>query len=153
MNRGFTFIEVMVVVFLMSLIVGITTIFFANTLTSAKLAAAARELVATVKYARHLAFVKNEKQIVNIDLDAKSYSIKGREIRTIPPEISITVYGNEVNASPVRNGKYIINYDTSAVSNWGSIELAKGDKVITIKPDPIMIAEIVDDKKNKRDEN
>ena len=151
MNRGFTFIEVMIGVFLMSLITGITTIFFANTLPSARHKATARELAATIKYARHLAFVKNEKQIINIDLDAKNYSIKGREIKTIAPEISVTVYGNEVNANPVRNGKYIISYDTNAGSGWSAIELVRGEKVITIKPDPIMVAGIADDKKNKHD--
>jgi prepilin-type N-terminal cleavage/methylation domain-containing protein len=148
LSRGFTFIEVMIVVFLVSLIVGISTIFFANTLPSASHRAAARELAATIKYARHLAFVKNEKQIINIDLDAKNYSIKGREIRSIPSEISITVYENNVNANPVRQGKYIISYDTTAGSDWGSIELTMGKKVITIKSDPIMVAGIVDDKKN-----
>jgi prepilin-type N-terminal cleavage/methylation domain-containing protein len=149
LNRGFTFIEVMIVVFLMSLILGITTIFFANTLPSAKHKAAARELAATIKYAKHLAFVKNEKQIINIDLDAKNYFITGRETRSIPSEISITVYENKVNANPVRQGKYIISYDTTAGSNWGSIELARKGKVITITSDPIMIAEIADDRKNE----
>lgn len=149
MNRGFTFIEVMIVVFLMSLITGITTIFFVNTLPSARHKAMARELVAAIKYARHLAFVKNEKQIIEIDLDAKNYSIKGREIKAIAPEISVTVYGNEMNANPVRQGKYIISYDTSAGSGWGAIELARGGKTITIKPDPIMVAKIDNDKKNK----
>lgn len=149
LSRGFTFIEVMIVVFLMSLIVGITTIFFANTLPSAKHKAAARELAATIKYARHLAFVKNEKQIINIDLDAKSYSIKGRDLKSIPPEISITVYENNVNVNPVREGKYIIRYDTTGGSDWNSIELARKEKVITIKSDPIMAAGIDNDKKNE----
>lgn len=147
LSRGFTFIEIMIVIFLMSLIVGITTIFFANTLPSAKHKATARELIATIKYARHLAFAKNEKQIINIDLDAKKYSIEGREIKTIPSELSITVYGNEVNANPVRQGKYIISYDTTNGSDWSFIELARKEKIITIKSDPIMIAEITDDKK------
>jgi len=149
LNRGFTFIEVMIVVFLMSLITGITTIFFVNTLPSARHKAMVRELASTIKYARHLAFVKNEKQIIEIDLDAKNYSIKGREIKTIAPEISVTVYGNEMNAKPVREGKYIISYDTNAGSGWSAIELVRGGKTITIKPDPIMVAKIDNDKKNK----
>jgi prepilin-type N-terminal cleavage/methylation domain-containing protein len=147
LNRGFTFIEVMIVVFLMSLIVGITTIFFANTLPSVRHKAAARELAATIKYARNLAFINNEKQIIDIDLDAKNYSIKGREIKTISPEISITVYGDDAHTNPVRQGKYIISYDTTAGSGWSAIELVRKEKVITIKSDPIMIAEITNDKK------
>jgi general secretion pathway protein H len=149
LSRGFTFIEIMVVIFLMSLIVGITTIFFANTLPSAKHKAAARELAATIKYARYLAFAKNEKQIIDIDLDAKKYFIEGREIKSIPSEISLTVHENNVNANPVRQGKYIISYDTTGGSDWGSIELARGEKIITINSDPIMVAVIADEKKNE----
>jgi len=149
LNRGFTFIEVMIVVFLMSLIVGMTTIYFANTLPSARHKAVAREMAASIKYARHLAYVKNEKQTLNIDLDAKNYSIKGRETRSIAPDVSVTVYEKETNADPVREGQYLISYDTTGGSGWSKIELARKEKVITIKSDPIMIAEIVDDKKNE----
>lgn len=148
MNRGFTFIEVMIVVFLMSLIVGITTIFFANTLPAAKHKAAARELAATIKYARHLAFAKNEKQVIDIDLDAKNYFIEGRGKKSIPPEVTITVYENNLNANPVKQGKYFISYDTTVGSDWSSIELARGEKIITIKSDPIMIAGFADENKN-----
>ena len=151
LSRGFTFIEVMVVVFLMSLIVGITTVFFANTLPAAKHKAAARELAATIKYARHLAFVKNEKQTISIDLDARNFSIKGRETKSIAPEISITVYKKDANTNPVREGKYIISCDTTAGSEWDFIELARKDKIITIKSDPIMIAQVVDNRKNEND--
>ncbi len=148
MNRGFTFIEVMIVIFLMSLITGITTIFFANTLPAAKHKAAARELAAAIKYTRNLAFIKNEKQILDIDLDAKNYSIEGREPKSIPAEISITIYENNSNANPIRQGKYFIRYDTTAGSDWNYIELARGEKIITIKSDPIMVAVFTDEKKN-----
>ncbi|KQC11505.1 MAG: hypothetical protein APR62_09725 [Smithella sp. SDB] len=149
LSRGFTFIEILIVLFLMSLIVGITTVFFANALPAAKHKAAARELAATIKYARHLAFIKNESQIVSIDLDTRNYSIKGRETRSIAPEISITVYNKDANTNPVREGKYIINCDTTAGIEWDTIELVRKDKIITIKSDPIMTAEIVDNKNNE----
>lgn len=147
MSRGFTFIEILIVLFLMSLIVGITTIFFANTLPAAKHKAAARELATTIKYARHLALMKNENQIVSIDLDARNYSIKGRETRSIDPEISVTVYNKDANTNPVREGKYIIHCDTTSGSEWNTIDLIRKDKIITIKSDPIMIAEVVGNKK------
>jgi len=138
----------MIVIFLMSLITGITTIFFANTLPAAKHKAAARELAATIKYARHMAFAKNEKQVVNIDLDAKNYFLEGRTTKSLPSEVSITVHENNLNANPIRQGKYTISYNaTAGGSNWNSIELARGEKVITIKSDPIMVAVFADEKK------
>lgn len=148
MSRGFTFIEILIVLFLMSLIVGITTVFFANTLPAAKHKAAARELAATIKYARHLAFMKNEKQVITIDLDTRNYSIKGRETRSIAPEISVTVYENEINSNPIRQGKYIISYDPTEGSDWSAIELARGKKVITLESDPITTASIIDGGRN-----
>jgi prepilin-type N-terminal cleavage/methylation domain-containing protein len=150
LNRGFTFIEIMVVVFLMSLIVGITTIYFANTLPSARHRATARELAATIKYARNLAYAKNEKQFINIDLDAKSYSLQGREAKSIDRSIALTVYEANANTDAIRNGKYIISYDTSGGSDWSSIALTRGERVITIKADPIMVASVTDNRINEQ---
>jgi prepilin-type N-terminal cleavage/methylation domain-containing protein len=151
-GEGFTFIEMMIVVFLMSLIVSITTIFFAGTLPTAKLKATARDLTATIKYAKHLAYAKNEKQVINIDLDAKSYAIKGREVKNIAPEVVVTVYEADVNTNPIREGKYSIAYDATGGSSWDAITVSRGAKIITIKMDPILTAVIVDGKKNERDQ-
>lgn len=77
-HRGFTLIEILVVLILMSLILGISTVFFADTLPKAKQRATAREIIATIKYARNLATSKNERQGVTFDLDTGRYGIKGR---------------------------------------------------------------------------
>lgn len=148
MSRGFTFIEVMIVVFLMSLIIGITTVFFGNTLPSARQRAAARELAATIKYARNLAFAKNEKQMIDIDLNGKSYSLNGGKAKSISPEIIVTIYDANTNFNPIREGQYVIAYDTTGSSGWSKITLSRGEKTFTIKADPIMTALTTDGKKD-----
>lgn len=149
-NRGFTLIEILVVLILMSLILAISTVFFANTLPKARHRAGAREIVATIKYARNLAASKNERQIVTFDLDAGNYGVKGRPVKTIPDETALVIYESDINAEPVRKGKYNIYYDTTGTGNWDKISLTRGDRVIAIKSDPILTAVIADDDQDKR---
>ena len=151
MSRGFTLLEVMIVVFLMALIAGMTAIFFANTLPAAQHKATARELAATIKYAHNLAYYKNEEQTLSIDLDAKQYSIQGREARAIPSGISVIVYDNQIDEKPAQEGKHVLHFDTNTGTRWGAIELVREDRVIKIESDPIMIARIAGDGKNEDD--
>jgi prepilin-type N-terminal cleavage/methylation domain-containing protein len=142
LNRGFTFIEIMVVIFLMSLIVGITSVYFANFLPDVKFKAAARDLAATIKYAKNLASAKNETQTVNIDLDNKTYSVGESKTKTIPPELIVKFKETLTDSSPVNEGKHNISYDATGGSNWDTIVLIRGQRTITIKSDPIMTAVI-----------
>lgn len=151
-NRGFTLIEILVVLVLMSLILGISVALFANTLSGAKHKAAAREIVATLKYAKHLAAARNERQIVQFDLDAGSYGIKGRPMRMIPEKIKLAIYESDINADPITEGQYSVSYDSAGSSHWGRIKLTRGDRTIQIKPDPIVTAWITDDKQDGRHE-
>ncbi|HNS56246.1 MAG TPA: prepilin-type N-terminal cleavage/methylation domain-containing protein, partial [Smithellaceae bacterium] len=54
-ESGFTLMEILVVLVLMTLILGISAALFGNTLSGAKRKAAAGEIVAELKYARNLA--------------------------------------------------------------------------------------------------
>jgi prepilin-type N-terminal cleavage/methylation domain-containing protein len=146
-NGGFTFIEIMIVVFLMSLVVGITTVFFAGTLPSAKLKASARELSSTIKYTKQLALATNEKQVLIIDLNGGSYGIKGHKVRNIASSTVLTVYEANPNSRPILAGQYTISYDATGASDWDRITLGRNEKIITISADPIRTAVIGDWKK------
>jgi Tfp pilus assembly protein FimT len=130
----------------MSLIVGISTIFFANTLPSAKLKSSAREMAATIKYAKYLAAAKNEIQTIDIDLDGKTYAISGQKTKTIPPGIVIAIQQTDANANPIIQGIYSFSYAATGGSDWEQITLRRGEKIITIKSDPIAIALVMDKK-------
>jgi prepilin-type N-terminal cleavage/methylation domain-containing protein len=145
--NGFTLIEILLVLFLMVLILSITTIYFANTLPAARLRATAREMSAAIKYAKYLALAKNEKQSFEIDFDSKTYSISGRERKNISPEISITVL--DTNSNIVQEGKFSVVFDMRGGTDWKAITLAKGEKKMTIAMDPVLTAIISDGKKNE----
>lgn len=145
-KRGFTLIEILVVLFLMSLILGISAVFFGNALPSAKQKAAAKEIAATIKYAKHLADAKNQRQIVIFDLDTGSYGIKGGFTKSIPEKNFLAIYESYVNAESVTKGRYSIYYDSTGGSSWDKINLIRDKQTIQIKRDPILTAVITDSK-------
>lgn len=148
--RGFTLIEILVVLILISLILAMSTVLIANILPKAKHRAGAREIAATIKYARNLAASTNERQIVTFDLDAGSYGVKGRSGKTIPDETALVIYESAMNAEPVKKGKYNIYFDATGTGNWDRISLTKSGRTIGIKSDPILTAVITDDDQDKR---
>lgn len=149
-HRGFTLIEILIVLILMSLIAGISAVFFAGTLPKAKLRASAREIVSTIKYARTLATSTHERQVVTFDLDAGKYGIKSRAGKTIPDEMTLVIYGSDMNSDPVRKGHYGLYYDSTGTNNWDRINLIQGNRIIRIEADPILTAVIAEDEQDKR---
>ena len=130
-----------VVVFLIILIAGLASVFFARNLSSGKLSATARELSATIRYARSLAQIKGEKQTVTIDLDAKAYTMTARGTRTIPSGITIKVI--DPLLGEVQREKYDIVLNDSGSVQGGTVVLSDGKRSMSIQPDPIIGTVIV----------
>lgn len=149
-RRGFTLVEILVVLAMVSLMVGISTVYFAQALPKTKHKTAAREIAATIKYAKHLAGMTNERQTVMFDLGAGSCGIKGRAGMTIPDETKVLIYTPNINAQPVQKGQYSLHYNSFGMSNWDRIELIRGDKVIRIKADPLLTAVLDDEEQEVR---
>ena len=144
-RKGYTLMEVMLVVFLIVLILGIATVFLANSLPAAGLRATGREMAATIKYAKYLAKANNEKQIFDIDLDSKTYAVEGRETKKIPSDIIVTIL--DANLDAIRKGRFSIVFDAMGGNDWNSIILSRGGSKTTIAMDPIMTAVIADGRK------
>ncbi|HEX2965699.1 MAG TPA: GspH/FimT family pseudopilin [Syntrophorhabdaceae bacterium] len=140
-TRGFTLLEIIVVITLITLVLGLTTLFFGNALPGARLNASARELSATMRYARMLAKSNGEKQTVNIDLDSRSYAIEGTEAKTLPENVHIRV--NDSVAGDVSTGKYPILFHESGAVEGGTITLSNSKRIINIELDPLIGSIIV----------
>jgi len=69
-------LELIIVLFLMSVILGLSAIFFANSLPGYRLNATVRNISTTIKQARSFAKMLNEQQIVTIDLENRQYVLK-----------------------------------------------------------------------------
>ena len=135
-RKGFILLELIVVIFLITLIMGIVLVFFANFLPSNRLDATVRNISSTIKHARSLARINNHVQIVTIDLDAKQYGIEGREIKDIPADIGVKII--DPMSGEIFQGKYNFLLHVSGNIEGGTIILWNAKKSVSIQPDPIV---------------
>jgi general secretion pathway protein H len=140
-TRGFTLLEIIVVITLVTLVLGLTTLFFGNALPGARLNAAARELSATMRYARMSARSNGEMRTVNIDLDARTYNIDQSASKALPEDVRIRV--NDSVAGDISSGNYPVLFHESGTVEGGTITLWNAKKTINIELDPLIGSIIV----------
>jgi prepilin-type N-terminal cleavage/methylation domain-containing protein len=140
-NKGFTLLEMILVIFLITLIVGISAVVFSRSLPSQKVDATAREIMAIFRQARSNAITGGKWQILTVEIEGKTFGIEeGGVTHTIPENVSIRVidplYGEVVV------GGYRFVFAPSGVTEGGTIVLSAGKKVVTLEIDPIVGAVI-----------
>ena len=140
-NNGFTLLELIIVLFLTTLVLGISTVFFANTLPSNRLNATAREMAATIRYAKYLALTKGESQTLMIDLDSRNYTLGDQSYKHIPSDIHIEVV--DPLSEKIVHGKYPITFYGSGGIEGGTIMLSTGKKLVRIELDPVVGSVII----------
>lgn len=134
-DKGFTLLELIMVLFLITLVVGLSAVFFANTLPSSRFNATVRDISATVRHARSLAQTLGEVQTIVIDLDSKTYGIEGRVIKDIPSDIHIKII--DPLSGEIQKGKY--SFVLNAIGGAeGTIVLWNNKRTVSIQMDPIV---------------
>jgi len=140
-NSGFTLLELIIVLFLISLIMGMAGVFFANTLPSNKFNATVREIVASIRYARSLAQANGENETITIDLDSKKYELLGRGEKSIPSEVNIKVV--DPLSGDVTTGQYRLLFPSFGGAEGGAIVLWDKKRVASISLDPVVGSVVV----------
>jgi prepilin-type N-terminal cleavage/methylation domain-containing protein len=135
-DKGFTLLEIIIVITLIVLVLGFTTLFFGNALPGARLNSAARELSAMMRYAKILAQNNGEPQTVLINLDTGRYGIEGVQTRRIPEGINIRV--TDPVTGEVSRGDYAVLFHESGIAEGGTITLWNTKRTLNIELDPIL---------------
>ncbi len=140
-DKGFTLLELVIVMTLMVLFLGLSGVHFANHLPSARLGAAGRELSGLIRMARIEAMNGREAQRVTIDLSRGTYGMEGRGKRTIPEGVTISII------DPVRGrfsgGEYEITADASGSIGACEILLKNARRTLRIEIDPVVGSVVV----------
>lgn len=134
-KKGFTLIEIMIVLALVALIFGLTTAFFAGTLSKTKVRSSIRDMKTAFRYARSLARSTGTTKVLSIDLDGNRYWIKGRKKAYVPGDIKISV--EDPYLGEVRSGIYRIFFYPTGNSPGATITFTRGEKRRSIFLDPI----------------
>ncbi|MGC2061613.1 MAG: prepilin-type N-terminal cleavage/methylation domain-containing protein [Thermodesulfovibrionales bacterium] len=140
-DHGFTLLELIIVMFLISLIFGISAVFFVNSLPAGKFNAAVRDISSSIRHARALAQINSTTQTVTIDLDAKKYGITGKELKPLPPNVRMKVLDSF--SQEVAEGQYAFHFGSSGSSDGGTIVVWNDKKTVSIVIDPVVGTTVV----------
>lgn len=133
---GFILLELIIVLFLMAVILGLSAIFFANSLPGYRLNGTVRDISTTIKQARAYAKMLNERQVVKIDLENRQYMLEGHDPKDIPPDIGIKIV--DPVEGEITHGKYYIIVHATGGVEGGTIVLWNPRKTLSIRVDPII---------------
>ncbi|MEE4173246.1 MAG: GspH/FimT family pseudopilin [Xanthomonadales bacterium] len=102
-NRGFTLVEVLVVMIIIALVLGLVATSLSRSISGAEAREAARNMVAAIRYTRTQAILQKTEQRFTIDLEARSYAAPGRKTVVLPEgvDLQLTTAASEVVADNV----------------------------------------------------
>jgi general secretion pathway protein H len=135
-KNGFTLLEILMVLFMITLIIGLSAVVFSRSLPSQQLEASAREMIATFRHARHAAISEGKWQSVMINMNARNFGIEGGSTRDIPDAVSVMVI-DSVNGE-ITEGGYRFVFSPAGVAEGGTIVLSAGKKVVSVDIDPVV---------------
>lgn len=90
-QRGFTLVELMVVMVIIALVMGLVATSLSRSVSSAEARAATRKLVANLRYTRTKAIVDKQEKTFSVDVENRSYMAPGRKQVTLPKGIELTL--------------------------------------------------------------
>ncbi len=135
--RGFTLLELLIVLLLISIVIAISSLSLVSVMKSSRLEAAARSISATLRYARALAALKGRRQSVVIDLDTRSYGIENSTgLKRLGANIGMKVI--DPRDEEIDSGLYRISFlPSGAVDEGGSIIIWDDKRQFKIEPNPV----------------
>jgi len=119
--RGFTLVELMVVLVIIALIMGLVATSMSRSISGAEARAASRKLVTNLRYTRARAIIDKSEQVFQVDTDNRSYQAPGRQQVTLPEgvDVTITTARSELTSEAVAG----IRFFPDGGSTGGHIEL------------------------------
>jgi len=126
LNKGFTLLELIVVLFIVVLGVSVVGINLSSGNNSTEIKAAARDIVSALRYARGQALMSHQETTLALNLAENTYTVSGRDrVYNIPKTIDITVV--TAQSELTGNGLGNIRFFADGSSTGGRITLERGN--------------------------
>jgi general secretion pathway protein H len=124
LNKGFTLLELIVVLFIVVLGFSVVGINLSSGNDATELKVAARDIVSALRFARGQALISHQETTVTLDLADNTYTISSRDrIYSIPKAIDVTVVTAQ---SELTEGSASIRFFADGSSTGGRITLELG---------------------------
>jgi len=125
-GKGFTLVEVMVVMVVITLVLGMVATSMSSSVSGAEARSAARKLVASLRYTRARAIIDKSEQVFEVNTENRSYQAPGREQVKLPEgvDVTITTARSEITSEEVAG----IRFFPDGGSTGGHIELTVNER-------------------------
>jgi len=124
-SRGFSLIEIVAVIVLMALVFAMVSLSFSRSLSSAKVQAASRNLVAALRYTRGQAIVRGKSTTLELDVENNRYMVPGPRVVNLPPNMRMTMLTADNEQTGRGSGR--IRFFPDGASTGGHISVFQGD--------------------------
>lgn len=124
-RRGFTLVELVLVILLIAVMTAIAAGVIRGGLGSARVRAASKDLVAALRHTRALALVKGEAQVLTLDVEKRAYRAAGRDWVELPGEMELSMLTATQEQLDDSTGR--IRFYPDGSSTGGNIELRRGE--------------------------
>lgn len=126
-NKGFSLIEILVVMVFIAVIAGFVSSSMTKSLRKTKIRAVSKNLVSAMRYTRGQAIVKHEEKTISFNVKEKSYKAPRKKTVKIPDEVDINVYTADSEIADESVGKIRFFSDGSSTGGW--VKLTYGKKI------------------------
>jgi general secretion pathway protein H len=124
LNKGFTLLELIVVLFIVVLGFSAIGINLSSGNDATALKVAARDIVSALRFAKGQALISHQETTVTLDLAENTYKVSGRDkIYPIPKAIDVTVVTAQ---SELTEGSASIRFFADGSSTGGRVTLERG---------------------------
>lgn len=125
-QSGFTLIELVAVVALIGIALGVISLSFSKSMTSAKVQAASRDLVAALRYTRGQAIVKGKQTALDLDMQNNTYQAPGKPLVKLPTDMHMTLLTADSEQTGATSGR--IRFFADGASTGGHISIFAGQR-------------------------
>lgn len=142
-RSGFSLIELLVVLFVIGLATVLVSPALTKGLSSVRLKTAARDVSATMRYARSLAVSKAREQVVNFDISEGRYWLNEETsaMRELPPDVHFIQVSTP--EGDIRTGRAEIIFYPMGSTSGGSVWIG-GDRPAVCKIQTRMVTGVVE---------
>lgn len=134
-ETGFTLLELIIVLALIGIMCGFSTLFFARGLPSARLNATARDISSMIRYARALTLLQREDQVVIFDTKDRVYGIAGRPLKPVPEGITFEVV--DPATGQISKDARTFRFYATGGQETGSVIVKNKDRALRIDTYPV----------------
>lgn len=126
-NSGFTLLEILVVLTLMSLAYALAPPMFASGVSTTELKGASRQIAAGLRKARSQAIFTRQETTLNVDVDAHTFTLTGdSKVHRLPEKSKVSVFSAQSDAVVGKSGA--IRFYPDGSSTGGRITVTAGER-------------------------